>query len=95
MNLISLFLKTLNYYHTKLIILKRILTDSPDEMVVTWSTPNLTLESVVEYGEDLFNLDHAGTGTTLKFVDQGSKHSTQYIHRVHLTNLKPNTTYCE
>jgi len=66
---------------------------SPDEMVVTWSTLNLTLESVVEYGEDLFNLDLAGTGTTLKFVDQGSKHSTQYIHRVHLTNLKPNTTY--
>ena len=81
--------------HTKLIILKRILIENPDEMVVTWSTLNLTLESVVEYGQDLFNLDDTVTGTTYKFVDHGHLRSTQYIHRVHLSNLKPNTTYCE
>jgi len=64
-----------------------------DEVIVTYSTLTDTEESMVEYGTEMFALDSTRNGTSTKFVDGGDEHSTQFIHRVHLSPLKPNTTY--
>ena len=63
-------------------------------MVVTYSTLTDTGEHMVEYGTDLFKLTMTSFGNSSKFVDGGEANSTQFIHRVHLTNLAPDTTYC-
>ncbi|KAH8321080.1 hypothetical protein KR074_008757 [Drosophila pseudoananassae] len=73
------------------------------EMVVTWSTRSLPPDtqvgaaSVVEYGlleaSGQSKLNQAARGTATKFVDGGRKKATQFIHRVTLGNLSPNSTY--
>ncbi|KAH8251963.1 hypothetical protein KR026_000124 [Drosophila bipectinata] len=73
------------------------------EMVVTWSTRSLPPDtqvgaaSVVEYGlleaSGQSKLNQAARGTATKFVDGGRKKATQFIHRVTLENLSPNSTY--
>jgi len=63
------------------------------EMVVTYSTPEDTRASLVEYGTDMFSLHLRGQGNSTKFVSAGSEGHTQFIHRVHLHHLQPNTTY--
>ncbi|XP_054714033.1 acid phosphatase type 7-like [Uloborus diversus] len=65
--------------------------NSPTEMMVTWVTMDPTNTSTVEYG--LRKLDHTQTGTVSKFVDGGSEARVLFIHRVLLTDLKPNTEY--
>ncbi|XP_026849908.1 acid phosphatase type 7 isoform X4 [Drosophila persimilis] len=63
------------------------------DMVVTWNTRDNTNESICEFGiEGLQRLAKAPQGPTA-FVDGGPKKATQYIHRVTLTNLEPNSTY--
>ncbi|XP_054727487.1 acid phosphatase type 7 isoform X3 [Anastrepha obliqua] len=65
--------------------------EQPNEVVVTWSTRDDAIESIVEYGFD--GLTQHANGTSLKFVDGGDKQKSQYIHRVKLLNLLPNRTY--
>lgn len=61
------------------------------EIVVTWSTVNNTPNSVVEYG--INGLALTSTGSSKKFVDGGQGKHTQYIHRVVLNALTPNSKY--
>lgn len=61
------------------------------EIVVTWSTMNDTKESIVEYGINGLILRTAGVSSA--FIDGGPKKHTQYIHRVILKNLTPNSKY--
>ncbi|EDV44663.1 uncharacterized protein Dana_GF20208, isoform A [Drosophila ananassae] len=73
------------------------------EMVVTWSTRSLPpdlqvgMTTIVEYGlleaSGQSKLSQTARGTATKFVDGGRKKATQFIHRVTLRNLKPNSTY--
>lgn len=67
------------------------MSDSSLDIVVTWSTLNSTTKSVVEYGTD--DLTNTATGQSTKFTDGGSLKRSQFIHRVTLSNLKPNTDY--
>uniref|UniRef100_W8BJP0 Purple acid phosphatase n=1 Tax=Ceratitis capitata TaxID=7213 RepID=W8BJP0_CERCA len=62
-----------------------------NEVVVTWSTRDDAIESIVEYG--LKGFTRRVNGTSEKFVDGGDKKKSQYIHRVKLTQLLPNRTY--
>ena len=64
-------------------------------MVVTWSTQNVKSDSIVKYGLDPTSLDLEAKGYITKFVDGGSLHHTQYIHRVTLRELNPGRTYCK
>lgn len=64
-----------------------------DEMVVTWSTLTDTQTSEVFWGQELFDLRIRTEGRSKKFVDGGAAAATQFIHRVHLKNLEPDTTY--
>lgn len=64
----------------------------PTRMTVTWSTQNATQSTVAMYGIG-GQLTHTGTGTMTKFVDPGTLHNTQYIHRAVMTGLKPGTIY--
>ncbi|XP_023012956.2 acid phosphatase type 7 [Leptinotarsa decemlineata] len=61
------------------------------EIVITWSTFNDTQNSVVEYGIGGLILREEGTSKT--FVDGGVAKHTQYIHRVTLRNLTPDSQY--
>lgn len=61
------------------------------QIVVTWSTFSDTIESLVEYGIGGLVLQAKGNSTL--FVDGGSKGHTQYVHRVILDNLTPNSKY--
>ncbi|XP_044731584.1 acid phosphatase type 7 isoform X1 [Chrysoperla carnea] len=65
--------------------------ESVTEIVVTWSTINDTQQSIVEYGIGGLILRESGSST--KFVDGGTHNRTQYIHRVRLQNLTPETKY--
>lgn len=65
--------------------------DNTSQIVVTWSTFNQTTESVVEYGINGFALRAFGAATL--FVDGGPKKHAQYIHRVFLNNLTPDSKY--
>merc|ERR1711970_547175 len=38
-------------------------------------------------------MDQTNEGSSKEFVDAGAAESTQYIHRVHLLGLEPDTTY--
>ncbi|XP_072023834.1 acid phosphatase type 7-like [Amphiura filiformis] len=68
-------------------------TGDPTEMMVTWSTFNDTKESTVQYGADIYDMAMKATGSRTKFVDGGSEHHTQYIHRVKLSNLTTGKMY--
>lgn len=61
------------------------------EIVVTWSTFNETPNSIVEYGIGGLILQEKGTSKL--FVDGGDLHRSQYIHKVTLKNLSPNSKY--
>ncbi|ALC48861.1 CG1637, partial [Drosophila busckii] len=72
------------------------------EIVVTWSTRELPTDSnnnnnnensssIVEYGLEDLKLRAYGQAT--KFVDGGPQQRTQYIHRVTLRDLQPNSSY--
>jgi len=63
------------------------------EVVITWSTVSYANYSLVEYGPSGFDLSSTSSGTSAEFVDGGDLQSTQYIHRVHLYGLAPNSTY--
>jgi len=63
------------------------------EVVVTWSTLSYAGQSLVEWGSTMFDLSSTNAGSSSRFVDGGSLRSTQYIHRVHLYGLAPNSTY--
>jgi hypothetical protein len=70
------------------------LTRNPSEMQVTWSTFAVG-PSQVRYGHaDRFpNLPHIADGFITKFVDNGTLHHTQYIHRVTLEGLQGGERY--
>lgn len=61
------------------------------EIVVTWSTFNSTVNSVVEYG--IGGLILSEEGSSKLFVDGGELKRSQYIHKVTLKNLTPNSRY--
>lgn len=63
-------------------------------ITATWSTFNAT-QSRVEFGTDPLRLDRKAKGSAKKFVDGGAEKRAQFIHRVQLKDLKPNTTYCK
>lgn len=67
------------------------ISENVSEIVITWSTINATLNSIVEYGINGMVL--TANGTSNKFVDGGSEKYTQYIHQVKLTNLQPSSKY--
>ncbi len=56
---------------------------------------DLTPKSQVEFALNSLELDKQANGGSTKFVDGGRERRTQYIHRVKLEKLKPNSTYCE
>ena len=64
----------------------------PSLMIVTWITLNEINDSVVEYGENMF--DQRATGTVHIFQDSGTEKRREYVHRVVLWNLKPGQKYC-
>jgi len=68
---------------------------STDEVVVTWSTLDKTNYTSVRYGTNLFYLDRVTTSESQTYFPNSPNKATnvQYIHRVHLKNLAPNTTY--
>lgn len=61
------------------------------DIVVTWSTKDKTEESFVEYGINGFALTEYGNATL--FVDGGKAKRKQYIHRVVLKDLTPDSKY--
>lgn len=61
------------------------------EIVVTWSTFNDTKSSVVEYG--IGGMILQAEGTSKLFIDGGPERHAQYIHRVRLADLTPDSTY--
>lgn len=67
--------------------------NTSSEVVVTWSTVTYSGPSVVEWGTNLFNLSNTTTGNSSLFIDGGPEKAMQWIHRVHLTDLAPATTY--
>ncbi|CAG0884636.1 unnamed protein product, partial [Darwinula stevensoni] len=70
------------------------LGESSGEMVVMWSTWLDTGTSEVIFRKEGDEKPWSTvTGTRTLFVDPGPKKHSQYIHRVTLTNLLPNTTY--
>lgn len=60
-------------------------------MLVTWVTLDYVNESIVEYGINDFK--NVVTGVSEIFVDGGSEKRKINIHRVILTDLKPDQTY--
>lgn len=65
--------------------------ESLQEIVVTWTTFDDTNASSVEYG--IGGFEATADGDRTKFVDRGSLGRVSYIHRVHLKQLSPDTTY--
>ncbi|XP_023035328.1 acid phosphatase type 7 isoform X2 [Drosophila willistoni] len=63
------------------------------DIVVTWNTRDNTKESICEFG--INGLEHTvkSNKPPVAFVDGGPKNAKQYIHRVTLAQLQPNTTY--
>ncbi len=60
-------------------------------MIVTWATLDRINESYVEYGINTINM--VEVGITYLFIDGGSQHRNITMHRVVLSNLKPEMTY--
>jgi len=72
------------------------IADDGHSMVVTWSTLDSTRSlggSFVRFGTNPQSLSRQSNATERTFVDGGLLHSTQYIHKALMNNLKPNTTY--
>uniref|UniRef100_A0A146LZU8 Purple acid phosphatase n=2 Tax=Lygus hesperus TaxID=30085 RepID=A0A146LZU8_LYGHE len=65
--------------------------ESELEIVVTWSTMSPTPTPTVEYS--LQGYQQTATGSTKVFIDGGDEKRKQYIHRVTLTDLKPDSKY--
>ncbi|XP_022082974.1 acid phosphatase type 7-like [Acanthaster planci] len=65
-------------------------TGDVTETIVTWSTFN-DAPSVVQFG--MVQPSNNATGSSTKFVDGGSLHRAQFIHRVTLTGLEPGIKY--
>ncbi|XP_020804888.1 acid phosphatase type 7 isoform X3 [Drosophila serrata] len=63
------------------------------DIVVTWNTRDNTNESICEFGINGLNQRAKAAQMPTKFVDGGPKKATQYIHRVTLSRLQPNSTY--
>ncbi|XP_034111959.1 acid phosphatase type 7 isoform X3 [Drosophila albomicans] len=67
------------------------------DIVVTWNTRDNTNESICEYSEysDGSKLDQVVKSAQgpVRFVDGGAKKAAQFIHRVTLPQLKPDTKY--
>ncbi|XP_061385995.1 acid phosphatase type 7-like [Musca vetustissima] len=66
-----------------------------NDIVVTWSTRNATSKSIVFYGDNFRNSKtiKKAEGSSVLFVDGGPKSSSQYIHKVAISGLKPKTRY--
>lgn len=60
-------------------------------MVVTWSTLDDPEETIVEYGVNGYIL--SAVGKRELFVDGGNQKKSQWIHKVVLTELEPQTKY--
>ena len=67
----------------------------PSRIVVTWSTMNATQTTVAMIGPAVKGkpLSALFNGSSTKFVDPGTAHHTQYIHRVEFKGLEPGSTY--
>ncbi|XP_071079882.1 acid phosphatase type 7-like isoform X1 [Haliotis cracherodii] len=65
----------------------------PTQMIVTWSTVNSTNSSIVKYGLSPASVNQQATGYSTHFVDGGTEHRAQYIHRVVITGLTPGQKY--
>ena len=61
------------------------------DIVVTWSTRDYTNQSIVEYGIGGFAL--RAHGNSKLFIDGGAQKNHQYIHRVVLKDLTPDSKY--
>ncbi|XP_059155039.1 acid phosphatase type 7-like [Physella acuta] len=66
--------------------------DDVSKMIISWSTVNDS-DSIVQYGLSVKALTLSQQGSSTKFVDGGSEKRVQYIHRVDLKDLLPNTIY--
>lgn len=71
------------------------LAASVDQLWVTWMTfeqsAKYTAIPTVQYGLDAAKLDQTSHGKATLFMN-GNRIS--YVHRVMLSKLKPNSTYC-
>ncbi|XP_048259276.1 acid phosphatase type 7-like isoform X1 [Haliotis rufescens] len=65
----------------------------PSSMIVTWNTINDTKISAVKYGSSPLAINQQVTGYSTHFVDGGTEHRAQYIHRVVITGLTPGQKY--
>ena len=74
--------------------------EDTESFIVTWSTLNSTnIPSIggswVEYGTDARNFNQISNAQENKFIDGGTEHATQFIHRAVIGPLSPSTVYCK
>ena len=62
-------------------------------MVIVWNTGDFTSESKVLFGRG--KLNQTIFGKSYNFTDEGSEKRVQYVHRVILQGLAPQTEYCK
>lgn len=70
------------------------LPDTPDQMIIVWNTVNDTRDSRVIYGKGT-QIDKKASGIRYLFVDGGPEQRSQFVHKVILTELAPETEYCK
>ncbi|XP_040575753.1 acid phosphatase type 7 [Lepeophtheirus salmonis] len=68
------------------------LTDSKQSMLVTWVTWNQT-SSYANYGLSPQNLTQTASGSSNIFYTSQDSSRHEYIHKVKMSELRPNTTY--
>lgn len=66
--------------------------DTTSEIAIVWNTVNKT-STYVRYGINPEYLEFLQLGKSEVFQDGGNEHREQFIHKVVLQNLTPNTTY--
>ncbi|BFZ07355.1 hypothetical protein BsWGS_10394 [Bradybaena similaris] len=66
--------------------------ETPDQMIIVWNTFNDTNDTRVIFGTNS-KLNQLALGTRYQFVDGGSEHRSQYVHKVILKGLTPETDY--